>query len=61
MPNNNSVKILLRFFSDILDADTTEILQAELVDPQDNYYRLTSLSFYAPRIALGDIVWAEYN
>jgi hypothetical protein len=60
MPDT-SVKILFRFYSDILDAETTETLTAEAVEVESGYFKLTSLSFYAPRIALGDIVWAEYN
>jgi len=56
-----SLKILFRFYSDILDAETTETLTAEVVEPESGYFKLTSHSFYAPRIALGDIVWAEYN
>lgn len=60
MPHK-SVKILFRFYSDILDAETSETLAAEAIEPEFGYFILTSLSFYAPKIALGDIVWAEYN
>jgi len=61
MPDDNSVKILFRFYSDILDEETTETLQAEAVDVEHGYYKLLGTPFYASKIAVGDIIWAEYN
>jgi len=60
MPNNNLVKILFRFYSDILDEETVETLQAEPVDEGNGYYKISNIPFYAS-IASGDIVWAEYS
>ena len=57
----NQVNILFRFYSDVLDAETTEILQAEVVNAAYNYYRLSSIPFYASKIAVGDLVWAEFK
>jgi len=61
MTDSNSVKILFNFFSDIFDDYTTETLLAEVVDAEYDYYKLISTPFYAPRIALSDVVWATYN
>ena len=61
MPDSSSVKILFNFFSDILDDYASETLLAEVVDIEYGYYKLKSLPFYAPKIALDDIVWAEYK
>jgi hypothetical protein len=61
MPDDNLIKILFRFYSDILEEETTEILSAEVFDNEYGYYKLVSIPFYAPKTAPGDIVWAEYN
>jgi len=61
MPDSNSINILFNYFSDILDDYATEILVAEVVNEEYGYYKLKSLPFYAPKIALDDIVWAEYK
>jgi hypothetical protein len=61
MPEDNAVKILFRFYSDILEEETTEILLAEVFDSEYGYYKLNSIPFYAPKTAPGDIVWAEYS
>jgi hypothetical protein len=55
------VKILFRFYSEILDEETTEIMWAEIVDLEKNYYRINNIPFYVPKLASGDLVWAEYN
>jgi len=61
MPEDNSVKILFRFYSDILEEETTETLLAEIENKEYGYYKLSGIPFYAPKIATDDIVWAEYN
>ena len=61
MSDDNLVKILFRFYSDILDEETIETLQTEDVDVEHGYYKLRGIPFYASKIAIGDIVWAEYN
>jgi hypothetical protein len=58
---DNSVKILFRFYSDILEEDTTETLQAEVIDKEKGYYKLETIPFHAPLVALGDIVYAKYD
>jgi len=61
MPDSSSVRILFNFFSDILDGYATETLAAEVVNEEYGYYKLKSLPFYAPKLALEDVVWAEYK
>ena len=61
MPDSKSIKILFNFFSNVLDDYTTETLLAEVVNQEYGYYKLKSLPFYAPKIALDDTVWAEYK
>jgi hypothetical protein len=61
MSDKNSVKIFFRFYSDILEEETTETLLAEIDNKEYGYYKLSSIPFYVPKIATGDIVWAEYN
>ncbi len=61
MPEDKSVEIFFRFYSDILEEETTETLLAEVENNEYGYYKISSLPFYVPKIASGDVVWAEYN
>jgi len=55
------VKILFRFYSNILDEETVETMWATIVDKDKGLYKLDSIPFYAPFIASGDIVFAEFD
>jgi hypothetical protein len=55
------VKILFRFYSEILDGETIETMWAEIVDLDNGYFRINNIPFYVPKLASGDVVWAEYN
>jgi len=57
---DNSVKILFRFFSSVLDEWTVETMWADIVDAEKGLYKLDSIPFYAP-VASDDIVFAEYD
>lgn len=61
MSEDNSIKIFFRFYSDILDQETTETLDARVFEKEYNYYKLESPPFFAPKIAIGDVVWAEHS
>ena len=61
MPNDNLVKILFNFYSDILDEQTTETMWAEVIDTEKGYYKIDNIPFYVPMLASGDIVFAEYD
>ncbi|TND03497.1 MAG: hypothetical protein FD123_3918 [Bacteroidetes bacterium] len=59
--NNNHVKILFRFHSDILDEETVETMWAIIVDRDKGLFKLDSIPFYAPLVASDDIVFAEHD
>lgn len=61
MSKNNSVKLLFRFYSEILNEESTETILAEIVDEEKGYYKLIDIPFYVPKVASGDIVWAEFK
>jgi len=58
--DDNFVKILFRFYSDVLDEWTVETMWAEIVDKDKGLYKVENIPFYAP-IASEDIVFAEYD
>jgi len=55
------VRILFRFYSDLLEQDMVETIWADIVNANLGHYRLDSIPFYVPFIATDDIVHAEYN
>ena len=55
------VKILCRFYSNVLDEWTVETMWAVVVDRDKGLYKLDSIPFYAPLVASDDIVFAEYD
>ncbi|WP_207632724.1 DUF4265 domain-containing protein [Foetidibacter luteolus] len=59
--NNEEVKILFRFYSDIMEQDVTETLWALPEEEGLGYYRIDSIPFYFPGLASDDIVFAEYD
>jgi len=59
--NNTLVKIRFRFYSDMMEQDAEEILQAEIVDVGLGHYKISSIPFYVEGIATEDIVYAEYE
>ncbi|ASU33506.1 DUF4265 domain-containing protein [Mucilaginibacter xinganensis] len=61
MPNDNLVKILFNFYSDILEEQTNETMWAEVIDGEKGLYKIDNIPFYVPRLASGDIVLAEYD
>lgn len=54
------VKILFRFFSDLLDESTVETMWAETIDLEKGLYKLDNIPFYAS-VSCDDIVFAEYD
>jgi len=55
------VKILFKFFSEVLDRETAETLWAITANETLGHYRIDSIPFYLPGIATDDIVQAEYD
>lgn len=58
--DDNFVKILFRFYSNVLEEDTVETMWAEIIDQEKGLYKIDSIPFYA-FVASGDIVFAEYD
>ena len=59
--NDNSVKILFRYYSSVLDEWTVETMWADVVDEDKGFYKLDSIPFYGPLIASDDIFFAEFD
>ncbi len=58
--DDKQVKILFRFFSDVLEEWTVETLWAEIIDAEKGLYKLLNIPFYAS-VSCDDIVFAEYD
>src|SRR5215203_6197199 len=58
--DDNFVKILSKFYSNVLDEWAVETMWAEVVDKDKGLYKIDSIPFYAS-IASDDIVFAEYD
>ena len=54
-------KILFQFYSNVLDEETIETMWAVVIDKEKGLYRLDSIPFYAPNVAVGDIIYAEFD
>jgi len=59
-PKDTSVKILFKFFNNVLDEWTVETMWADVVDAGKGLYKLENIPFYAA-VASDDIVFAEYD
>jgi hypothetical protein len=59
--NDNNVKILFRFHSDVLDKEIVETMFATTVDRTKGFYKLDNIPFYVPLVASDDIVYAEFD
>lgn len=59
--DDNYVKILFRFHSDVLDEETVERMWATVVDKDKGLYKLDSIPFYVPLVASDDIVFAQFD
>jgi hypothetical protein len=57
----NQIKILTRFYNDLLGKEIVETMWATVVDKEKGYYKIQNSPFYAKSIAFGDIVFAEYD
>ncbi len=58
---DSKVKVLFRFFSDILEEWKVETMWADIINVDKGFYRLDNIPFYAPYLASDDIVFAEYD
>ncbi|MCB0425183.1 MAG: DUF4265 domain-containing protein, partial [Mangrovimonas sp.] len=58
---HQQVKILLRYYSSLLEEETVETLWANVVDEAKGHYKIDNIPFHGPLLASDDIVWAEYD
>ncbi len=58
---NQAVKILFRFHSELMDQDVEEIIGAETVNLEMGQFRILDIPFYTPNIATDDIIHAVYD
>jgi hypothetical protein len=61
LDDNNHVKVLFRYHSDILDELTVETMWAEKVNERIGLYKLDSIPFYGAPIATDDEFLAEFD
>jgi len=61
MPDYDKVKILFRFYSDVLEEETVETMWADIVNKHKGHYKIDNIPFYAPVLACGDIVLAAFE
>jgi len=59
--DENHIKILFRFYNDVLEEETVETVWATIVDKNKGLYKIDNIPFYVPSIASADIVFAEYD
>ena len=59
--DEKSVKILTKYFSNVLDEIVVETLWAEVVDEGKGWYKIDNVPFYGAEFSCGDVVLAEYD
>ena len=60
-PEDSQVKILFRFYSDLMEQDAVETMWADVVDLSMGYYKIDSIPLYVPLLASDDVIQAEYD
>jgi hypothetical protein len=55
------LKILFKYYSNILDEWKVENMWAQVVDRDKGFYKIDNIPFYGPLVASDDIVFAEYD
>jgi hypothetical protein len=58
---NNHVKLLFRFHSNLFGEEMVETMWATIVDKNKGLYKIENIPFYAPLLASDDIVLAEFD
>ena len=61
MQSYNSEKILVRYFSNVLDEIVVETLWTEIIDAEKGLYRIDNIPLYGPEFSSDDIVFAVYD
>jgi hypothetical protein len=58
---NTHVKILFRYYSNVLEQLTVETMWATVVDEEKGWYKIDNIPFYGSSVASDDMVFAEYD
>lgn len=61
MDKHKHTRVLFRFFSELMDQEVTEKLEAEPVDEERGFYKLLTIPLYTPFVAAGDVVYADWD
>ena len=59
--SNKVVKILFSVYSELMEQEIVEVMNAETVNADLSHYKMLSIPFYVPLISSGDIVYAPYD
>ncbi len=54
-------KILVRYYSKVLEEEIVETLWTETIDKEKGLYKIENIPFYGPCFSSDDIVFAEYD
>jgi hypothetical protein len=57
----NSEKILVRYYSNVLEQETVETLWTEVIDRERGLYKIDNIPFYGPEFSCDDIIYAEFD
>lgn len=59
--SENSQKILVRYFSNVLDEIIVETIWTQIIDSEKGLYKIDNIPFYGPEFSSEDIVFAEFD
>ena len=60
-PQDDHIKILFRYYSNVLEQETVETMWATIVDKDNGLFKLDNIPFYGPFVASDDIIFAEFD
>lgn len=60
-PEEKYDKILVRYFSNVLEEETVETLWVKTIDKENGIYKIDNIPFYGPEFSSNDIVFAEFD
>lgn len=55
------IKILFKYYSDLLEENVSETMWAEIIDLEKGHFKLDNIPFFGPLIATDDIFYAEFD
>jgi len=59
--NNLEEKILIRYYSQVLEEIVVETFWAEIIDENKGLYKVDNIPFYGPELSCEDIIFAEFD